>query len=85
MRVHPLGLIVNPARDAFPFSFSAEVFSAPETNLHVTPGFQLFFVVAGNGSAFLKDSDTGALLGNESVQPGDIVLFPPQGTHGIEV
>mmetsp|Transcript_5695 Transcript_5695/g.20725 ORF Transcript_5695/g.20725 Transcript_5695/m.20725 type:complete len:444 (+) Transcript_5695:131-1462(+) len=79
---HPLGMIVNPVEDDFPFSFSAEVFDT-ETHLTVTPGFQLFFVVSGSGSAFLKDSETGELLGNESVQPGDIVLFPPQGIHGI--
>lgn len=50
-----VGLIVDPERDALPFSFTVELFEAGSvTEMAVNPGFELFYVLQGKGTAFCE-------------------------------
>jgi quercetin dioxygenase-like cupin family protein len=50
-----VGLIVDPERDQLPFSFTVEVFEAGTvTEMAVNPGFELFYVLQGKGTAFCE-------------------------------
>lgn len=53
-----VGLIVDPERDELPFSFTVEVFEAGTvTEMAVNPGFELFYVLQGTGTAFCEGEE----------------------------
>lgn len=74
-----VGLIVDPERDELPFSFTVEVFEAGTvTEMAVNPGFELFYVLQGKGTAFCEGEKMNVPFG-----VGDSLLFPPKLTHGV--
>jgi len=57
-----VGLIVDPERDELPFSFTVEVFEAGTvTEMAVNPGFELFYVLQGKGTAFCEGEKVRSL------------------------
>lgn len=54
-----VGMIVDPKKDNLPFSFTVEVFEpGTVTTMATNPGFELFYVLQGKGTAF---SDAGGV------------------------
>ena len=74
-----LALAFDPLRDGLPFTVGVEVFDpGHETARHShATGCELFFVLAGTGTAHC-DGASFALA------PGDVAIFPPASVHGID-
>lgn len=76
-----VGLIVDPERDELPFSFTVEVFEAGTvTEMAVNPGFELFYVLQGKGTAFCEGEKVRSLTYiNSSSQNASVVARLPAG------
>mmetsp|Transcript_8589 Transcript_8589/g.16266 ORF Transcript_8589/g.16266 Transcript_8589/m.16266 type:complete len:452 (-) Transcript_8589:62-1417(-) len=81
-----VGLVVDPERDGLPFSFAVEVFEAGSVvEMATNPGFELFYVLQGSGTAFCFDdaSEDGPASMMVEFGVGDSLLFPPRSVHGV--
>jgi quercetin dioxygenase-like cupin family protein len=74
-----LALTFDPFRDGVPFTVGVEVFDAGHcTDRHSHPtGHELFFVLAGTGTAGCDGTPT-------PLAPGDVAIFPPASVHGLD-
>jgi quercetin dioxygenase-like cupin family protein len=74
-----LALVLDPFKDAVPFTFGVEVFPpGHQTPPHVhNTAYEMFFIVAGGGEAFCNGT-------RFRVGAGDTVVFPPGCEHGID-
>lgn len=88
-----VGLIVDPTKHDLGFSFSVEIFEpGTVTEMTTNPGYELFYVLSGSGTAFCADlTGGGGASGGVKVpvsklvefDVGDSLLFPPQTVHGL--
>ncbi|KAK9843682.1 hypothetical protein WJX81_002112 [Elliptochloris bilobata] len=75
-----LALIYDPLSDQVPFTFGVEIFEAGHRTMphsHAS-AHELFFILAGEGEGFCDGS-------RFPLKAGDVVVFPPRSTHGIDV
>jgi len=65
-----VGLIVDPTKHDLGFSFSVEFFEAGSvTEMTTNPGYELFYVLSGSGTAFCMDVTGGGAEGGVKVGP----------------
>jgi gentisate 1,2-dioxygenase len=75
-----LALMFDPlSQIPFPFVFGVEIFEpGHRTNPHVhSSAYELFFILSGEGEGFCNNE-------RFPVRPGDIIVFHPGSTHGID-